>query len=118
MELVNYFRKLRTTTLSLVFALVSLSGAVSAGDEGCVTCHVGPMALNTLMPQKNANHPDVGAMVSTVPTDCVMCHAKETEMALMTVVHAKHEGIPCDGCHVVDAESGMPTSIKSGAKNW
>lgn len=102
----------------LAFALLSLSGAAFAEDEGCVTCHAGPMALNTLLPERVEGHPDVGMMVNTVPTDCAMCHAKESPMALMGVVHGKHEGVTCDNCHVVDADSGMPASLKSGAKNW
>jgi hypothetical protein len=56
-------------------------------------------------------------MVNTIPTDCAMCHQKGTEMALMGIVHAKHEGVDCASCHVVD-ENNMPTSNKTGAKNW
>ena len=115
--MVKKFSNLRVVFLALAFALVGLSGAVVAGDEGCVTCHAGPMALNTLLPAKNANHPDVGMMVNTVPTDCAMCHAKGTEMALMTLIHPKHEGVDCQNCHVVD-DSGVPSGVKTGAKNW
>jgi hypothetical protein len=104
--------------MALALAVVSLSGTVVAGDEGCVTCHAGPMALNTLLAERVPNHPDVGAMVNTVPTDCGMCHAKGTPMALMEIVHGRHEGVACDSCHVVDAETGMPSSTKTGAKNW
>jgi hypothetical protein len=104
--------------LALALVLVSLSGAVFAGDEGCVTCHAGPMALNTLLSERVPNHPDVGPMVNTLPTDCGMCHAKGTPMALMEIVHGRHEGVACDTCHVVDADTGMPSSTKTGAKNW
>lgn len=117
MDMVKKVSKLRIAFLVLAFALVSLSGSVTAGDEGCVMCHAGPLALNTLLPAKNENHPDVGMMVNTVPTDCAMCHAAGTEMALMALVHPKHEGVDCQNCHVVD-DAGVPTSIKTGAKNW
>ena len=109
--------KLPVTILALALALASLSGTVVAGDEGCVTCHAGPMALNTLLPAKYANHPDVGMMVNTIPTDCAMCHAKGTDKALMAIIHPKHEGVACDNCHVVD-DAGAPTGVKTGAKNW
>ena len=104
--------------IALALALAGLSGIATAGDEGCTTCHAGPMALNTLLAAKVENHPDIAAMVNTVPTDCAMCHAKGTPMALMEIVHARHEGVDCATCHVIDAESGMPTSTKAGAKNW
>jgi hypothetical protein len=110
--------KLKVMSFALAVTLVSLSQAVFAGDEGCVTCHAGPMALNTLLTERIENHPDVGPMVNTVPTDCAMCHAKETPLAMMAVIHPKHEGMACDSCHVVDADTGMPTSVKTGAKNW
>jgi hypothetical protein len=118
MNIAKSVSKLRVMSFALVFALLSLSGTVVAGDEGCVTCHVGPMALNTLLTQNIENHPDVGPMVNTVPTDCAMCHAKGTPTALMEVVHGRHESVACDNCHVVDADTGMPTSTKTGAKNW
>ena len=110
--------KLRMFSLALVLALFGLSGAVIAEDEGCVTCHVGPMALNTLLTERIENHMDVGPMVNTVPTDCLMCHASGSETALMEAIHAKHEGVGCDSCHVLDADSGMPAGLKTGAKNW
>jgi len=118
MDMIRNVSKLRMMSFALVFVLVSLSGAVVAGDEGCVTCHAGPMALNTLLTERVENHPDVGPMVNTVPTDCVMCHAKGTPLAMMEVVHGRHEAMACDSCHVVDADTGMPTSVKTGAKNW
>jgi len=118
MDLLRNAFRMKMMPFALAFALVGLSGAAVAEDGGCVTCHAGPLALNTLLPQKVANHADIGPMVNTIPTDCAMCHAKETPMALMTIIHPRHEGVACDNCHVVDAESGMPSSIKSGAKNW
>lgn len=108
---------LRLAVAALALALVSLSGVVVAEDEGCVTCHAGEMALNALLPARNANHPDIGAMVNTVPSDCAMCHAAGTEMALMNLIHPRHEGVDCQNCHVVD-DAGAPTAIKTGAKNW
>lgn len=107
---------LKIIILGLALLTLGLSGSIQAGDEGCVTCHVGPMALNELL-AKNEAHPDVSAMVNTIPTDCAMCHQKGSEMALMGIVHAKHEGVDCASCHVVD-ENNMPTSNKTGAKNW
>lgn len=118
MDMVKNLRKLSMVSLALAFTLASFSGTVVAGDEGCVTCHAGPMALNTLLTQNVANHPDVGPMVNTVPTDCAMCHAKGSALALMDIVHKRHEGVACDNCHVVDAETGAPAALKTGAKNW
>lgn len=118
MNAVKSIQRLMLTSIVLVFALLSLPVTTSAEEGGCVTCHAGPLALNTLLPAKVAAHPDIGAMVNTIPTDCAMCHAKETEMALMGLIHPRHEGVACDNCHVVDADTGMPASIKSGAKNW
>jgi nitrate/TMAO reductase-like tetraheme cytochrome c subunit len=120
-EVMSMYPSIKTPTrkmmiLSLALIAIVLSGSIQAGDEGCVTCHVGPMALNELL-AKNEAHPDVSAMVNTIPTDCAMCHQKGTEMALMGIVHAKHEGVDCTSCHVVD-ENNMPTSNKTGAKNW
>lgn len=118
MNVVSKVSKLWLISVALVVALAGLSVTAVAGDEGCVTCHAGPMALNTLLPERVANHPDIGPMVNTIPTDCAMCHAKGSPMALMAVLHPKHEGVACDNCHVVDAETGAPTSLKTGAKNW
>jgi hypothetical protein len=117
MDMEHAVCKPKVVLVVLALALAGLSGVVAAGDEGCVTCHVGPMALNQLLPARHENHPDVGMMVNTVPTDCAMCHAQGTERALMTIVHAKHESMGCDNCHVLD-EAGTPTGVKTGAKNW
>ena len=111
------FSKLRVMVFSLAFALAGFAGVVAAGEEGCVSCHAGPMAINELLTAKVPNHPDVGAMVNTIPDDCAMCHAKDSEMALMALIHPRHEGVDCQNCHVVD-ENNMPTGVKSGAKNW
>jgi hypothetical protein len=117
MDMIKKIHILRVIGFALALALVSLSGAVTAADEGCVTCHAGPRALNTLMAAKIENHPDVGMMVNTIPTDCAMCHAKGSDKALMTIIHPRHEGVDCVNCHVVD-ENNVPTAIKTGAKNW
>ncbi len=117
MDMERAVSKLGVMLVALALALASLSGLAVAGDEGCVTCHAGPMALNETL-AKVENHPDVGAMVNTIPADCGMCHAKGTEMALMESIHAKHEGVDCANCHTMDADSGMPSGTKSGAKNW
>ena len=117
MDMIKSVFKLRVMSVALAVALMSLSAPVLAGDEGCVTCHAGPLALNALLPAKYPNHPDVGMMVNTVPTDCAMCHAKGTDKALMAIIHPKHEGVACDNCHVVD-DAGAPTGVKTGAKNW
>ena len=108
--------KLITFGFGLVLLVFILSGTIQAGDEGCVTCHAGPMALNEIL-AKNEAHPNVSAMINTVPTDCAMCHQKDTGMALKGIVHDKHEGFDCASCHLVD-ENNMPTGNKAGAKNW
>jgi formate-dependent nitrite reductase cytochrome c552 subunit len=110
------FFNLRVMIVSLAFALVGLSGVAVAGDEGCVSCHMGPMALNEVL-AKVEGHPDVGMMVNTIPTDCAMCHAKDSDVALMGIIHPRHDGVDCQSCHVVD-ENNMPTGVKTGAKNW
>jgi hypothetical protein len=111
------FFNLRVMVISLAFALVGLSGVVVAGDEGCVSCHAGPMALNELLAARFEGHPDVGMMVNTVPTDCAMCHAKDSDVSLMGIIHPAHDGMDCQSCHTVD-ENNMPTGVKTGAKNW
>lgn len=115
---VNKLRSLWMMSFVLALLLLVLPGITVAADEGCVTCHAGPLALNTLLPERVANHPDVSMMVNTVPTDCAMCHGKGTPLALMNIIHPRHEGITCDNCHVVDADSGAPSAIKTDAKNW
>jgi len=113
--------KLRTFSFALILALFGLTGVVIAEDKGCVTCHAGEMALNTILTERVENHMDVGPMVNTVPTDCLMCHASGSETSLMEPLHSRHEGaegVTCDSCHELDADSGMPTALKAGAKNW
>jgi len=117
MEILRKVGELRVLVLALAVALVGLAGAVNAGDEGCVSCHAGDMALSALLPARVANHPDISMMVNEVPTDCAMCHAKDSDMGLMGLIHPRHEGVDCGSCHVVD-ENNMPTAIKTGAKNW
>lgn len=117
MDMGNKFSKLRVTFFALALALVNLPVSAVAEDEGCVACHAGPMALNGLLTERVANHPDVSMMVNTVPTDCAMCHAAGTDLGLMNIIHPRHEGMACDSCHAVD-DSGAPASIKTGAKNW
>ena len=113
-------KKLRIIFFSLAFALASLPGVVGAGDDGCVSCHAGDLGLNVLL-QKVEAHPDVGPMVNTVPTDCLMCHAKGAPAALSAIVHKAHfaadPGMSCTACHAMNVETGEATQ-KSGAKNW
>jgi hypothetical protein len=118
MYLIKNAIKIGLTTTTLLFVLAGLSTTVIAGDEGCVSCHAGPLALNTLVTERVENHADVGPMINTVPNDCLMCHAKGSPMGLMEAIHTRHEGVSCDSCHVIDADSGMPSALKSGAKNW
>jgi len=118
MEKLRNVFKPGTISFALAIALISLTSAAMAGDEGCVTCHVDALALNTLVPERTENHPDIAAMVNTLPTDCAMCHAAGSPMALMEVIHSRHMGIACDSCHVVDAETGVPSSVKTSPKNW
>ena len=117
MDMVKNINKLRTMSFALAITLMSLTSAVVADEGGCVTCHVDALALNTLLPERIESHPDVGVMVNTLPTDCAMCHAAGTPMALMEVTHVRHMGIACDSCHVVDAETGVPSSVKTSPKN-
>ena len=118
MDMVKNVFKLRTMSLALAIALMGLASAASAGDGGCVSCHVDALALNALLPERTENHPDIGVMVNTLPTDCAMCHAAGSPMALMEVIHSRHMGIACDSCHEVDAETGVPSSVKTSPKNW
>ena len=113
-------KKLRIVFFALAFTLASLPGAVGAHDGGCVTCHTGDLGLNVLL-QKVEAHPDVGPMVNTVPTDCLMCHAKGAPAALSAIVHKAHfandPAMSCSSCHAMNVETGEAT-LKSGAKNW
>lgn len=105
--------------------------------DGCVDCHYKESdekdyRLSTSLKElsEQGKHPDVSAMVNTIPDDCVMCHSEQmaegmgTE-ALGPMMHKIHlvggadnyfitgyEG-QCTHCHALDMETGG-FSIKSG----
>lgn len=119
----------------IVFTLGSQSTAapMPAGDKypnGCVSCHVKSGAkdlrLNSVL-GKVKNHPNVAAMMKTVPTSCGMCHKKGPKPPkLMDAIHKIHgkqfkiaaaafgqkPAGACLNCHSADGK------VKSGAKNW
>ena len=92
-----------------------LPGAANAEDEGCVSCHVDGLSLNVVLGNVQG-HPNISAMMKTIPTDCVMCHAKGTPKALSVILHKAHL-MTCTFCHSMNPETGE-AGLKSGAKNW
>jgi len=110
---------------------------INAEDKypnGCVSCHVDAGGGNdyriNVELKKVTDHPDVGAMMNTLPKDCSMCH-KEGGAAspLNTITHKQHYANPgenhfvteydgaCLACHALDLSTGAMT-IKNGPKNW
>lgn len=109
---------------------------ITAPDEhprGCVDCHVNAGAGNdhrmNVELAKGGKHPNIDAIVKTVPTDCTMCHKAGAAGPLQLVAHKLHYREPDDNvfvnnyggaclqCHSLDANSGNMT-MKSGPKNW
>ena len=105
--------------------------------NGCVDCHYKESdetdyRLSTSLGElvEEGKHPDVSAMVTTVPDDCVMCHSQQMAEGMGTeplgpMMHKIHlvgggenhfvagyEG-QCTHCHALDMETGG-FSIKSG----
>ena len=105
---------------ALTIALAGLPAMVSAGDEGCVSCHAGELSLNLVMKKFEA-HPPIELMVNNLPGDCLMCHAEGSDLTLSPIIHKAHFAndaeMACTSCHGMDAETGI-ASVKSGAKNW
>jgi mono/diheme cytochrome c family protein len=132
--------------LGTVVAVVSLTAA-SAADapflpgitvadnfpRGCVDCHKvsgsQDLTVNGML-KKLGEHPDVTKAVTTVPTDCALCHKKGgAAPALNLVMHASHYRDPaksyfitgykgaCLNCHTLNAKTGE-MKVKSGPKNW
>jgi hypothetical protein len=102
--------------------------------KGCVDCHVdaGGGKANRLNVElkKVKDHPDVGAMMNTLPQDCFMCHKEGgAASAINMITHKQHYANPtknsfvseyggsCLTCHKVDLDTGEVT-IKNGPKNW
>lgn len=105
--------------------------------NGCVDCHNNDIAdsdyrLSTSLGElvEEGKHPDVSAMVTTVPDDCVMCHSEQMAEGMGTeplgpMMHKIHlvggaenhfiagyQG-QCTHCHGFKEETGE-FSIKSG----
>ena len=105
--------------------------------SGCVDCHrqvddERDYRLSTSLKQlaEEGKHPDVSAMASTIPEDCVICHSEQMAEGMGTdplgpMMHKIHlvggadnhfitgyEG-QCTHCHALDKEIGG-FSIKSG----
>ena len=102
--------------------------------DGCVDCHVdagggNDTRMNVVL-KKVKDHPDVAAMMNTLPKDCYMCH-KEGGAAdpINRMTHKQHYVNPgdndfitdyegtCLACHSVDINTGEVT-VKNGPKNW
>ena len=111
-----------------------LPGITTADEHpnGCVDCHVqtgdNDYRLNTELAASD-KHPDVSAIIRTVPTDCLMCHKEGAPAgALSVLVHKNHYENPeenhfiayyqgeCLQCHTLEANGVM--RVKSGPKNW
>jgi hypothetical protein len=130
----------------IVVAVISLSAATAADPpflpgitvadnfpRGCVDCHrvsgSQDLTVNGMLKQRR-EHPDVSKSVTTIPTDCALCHKKGgAAPALNLVMHASHYRDPaksyfvqgykgaCLNCHVLDAKTGE-MKVKTGPKNW
>lgn len=124
--------------LALTFADtdgIKLSGITvkDAHPNGCVDCHAktdsGDYRLNVEL-KAYKTHPDITAIVRTVPEDCAMCHRAGVAAGAMDLqthrIHyrnpgensfVKYYGGECLACHGLDANTGV-MKVKSGAKNW
>ncbi len=113
----------------------ALSG-ITVEDEhpnGCVDCHRNAgegkdYRLNGAL--EEMDHPDVSALVKTVPQDCGMCHKAGTPTGSLSLrVHKIHYEEPsenhfiayyqgeCLACHTLNTATGV-MSVKNGPKNW
>ena len=119
----------------IVLMAVDLPG-INVEDKypnGCVDCHANTAdadyRLNTEL--KNLEgHPDITAIVKTVPKDCSMCHKPGVPAGALTgITHVDHYQEPgenvfvqqyegsCLACHAIDTGTG-DVSMKNGPKNW
>ena len=113
----------------------ALSG-ITAEDthpNGCVGCHQitddgNDYRLNVSLTE--SGHPNIAAMVRTVPNDCGICHKAGTPLgATSALSHRAHYADAsenhfiayyqgeCLACHALNTETGAMT-VKSGPKNW
>ena len=112
----------------------ALSGITveDAHPNGCIDCHrsAGANDYRLNVSLKAAGHPDITAMVKTVPTDCAICHKANTPLqAISQQVHKAHYQNPsenhfvtaysgeCLACHTLNTATGVMT-VKSAPKNW
>jgi hypothetical protein len=100
--------------------------------NGCVSCHKagsdGDTRLTVLLAAKK--HPNIAAMVRTVPDGCMVCHKEGGQAGpLNKQTHRIHYANPgsnkfitvdhgsCLACHTLDVKTGI-IKLKSGPKNW
>ena len=123
--------------LALTFAqdTPQLSG-ITAEDEhpnGCIDCHRDAgegrdYRLNVSL--EELDHPNVSAMIKTLPDDCGICHKSGTPLGgLNAQTHRLHYQNPsenhfvtgyqgeCLACHTLNSATGS-VGTKSGPKNW
>ena len=109
---------------------------ITVSDEhpnGCVDCHADAGGGNDYRMNvelaKVDGHPNVDAIVKTLPNDCTMCHKAGAAGPLQLIAHKLHYqnsndnvfvndyGGSCLQCHFLDTNTGTMT-MKSGPKNW
>ncbi len=93
---------------------------INAEDKhpnGCVDCHVDAGGGNdyriNVELKKVTDHPDVGAMMNTLPKDCYMCHKQGgAANPINTITHKQHYANP--GKNVFIAEyNGSCLEVRS-----
>ena len=115
---------------------VKLPG-ITAADEhpnGCVDCHAnageGQDHRLNISVNEIEDHPDITAIVKTVPKDCGMCHRPNVAAGPLNLqAHRIHYEDPsenhfiefyagqCLECHGLNNETGV-VAVKQGPKNW
>ena len=109
---------------------------ITVTDEhpnGCVDCHANAGGGNDYRMNvelaKVENHPNIDAIVKTIPDDCTMCHKAGASGPLHLSTHRLHYQNPasnvfiknygggCLECHSQDINSG-DMRMKNGPKNW
>lgn len=114
----------------------TLPGIVSADPfpKGCVDCHkVQPDGKDTrisVLIKQVSKHPDISAIIKSVPADCGMCHrAGVAAGPIANAVHKQHFEAKgsgafvrtyageCLSCHAMDATT-FAVKVKSAPKNW
>jgi mono/diheme cytochrome c family protein len=129
------------STVALFFsvAVMAAANALPGADapegfpNGCIDCHSATADADFTMSAtmgKFENHPSVTAMVKNVPSDCMMCHGKDSYGGeFKSIIHeihlersgddgfVKNYGQNCLACHSGYPKPGEPL-IKSAEKNW